>query len=533
MLTPSKDYTAIQSFELCASQYTRTVITTPSPTALKAVSTAASFIRFRLSGTNLRVQIIPWANIDDPNAWSIATNAFTDPLGFAVDQWDVVQYASNKILLIFQKTGEDFCRHKVYTDGAGWAADARNGSSATPPMAIYAIPYFGHVEIGLSGSSPSILYFRTDLYANFSMPILGDPVISQAYGFYSGTPILVTRNASNELRIYYPISYVANSFSYTWHMKWGRAASALTYSQAGDTIFMTENGCISQGYNPLYMRTIYSFAEMPNAKYNNAFYTMNGIKYTRTSTPLGQISEFSQDWKKFSCKVPILGNTYTEPCTVLLRRNYTDGSTSDSNPMLVDDYSTDVFSNNIFHCSKIWDAPAYSPLLHHVAESQPHLLFTHSLPYSPVAVKNQGTTIYNLLERYKLVMSHDQAQLLIKNNTNPAGTLDYDLYKTVQQNAHAINLMYTNDSLSMIPDLITGDQPTSSHNIGFLTANVTRTNLIKNYAFGFKRMFFEQPPQYFQVGDVITIDAAAGMIDDIQESFSQARWRQTLTALVA
>ena len=46
-------------------------------------------------------------------------------------------------------------------------------------------------------------------------------------------------------------------------------------------------------------------------------------------------------------------------------------------------------------------------------------------------------------------------------------------------------------------------------------------------------MFFEQPPQYFQVGDVITIDAAAGMIDDIQESFSQARWRQTLTALVA
>ena len=534
MLTPGKDYSLISSFELRAYSLTRTNITTPPEACTKGVQTAASFFRCRLVSKRIQIQTIAWTDILDPTKWANATNAFVDIIGADVDQWDIVPFSDTKLLVAFQKTGEDFCRHKIYTDGAGWAADVRNGISATPPMTIYGIPYYGHVEIGLTGGVQATLNFRSQTSdPNITQSILGDPTINYGVGFYSKSPMLLTRNTNSEHRIYYPLSYTVGMYGYTWHMKWGRTAATPQFKVVGDTLLSYENTKVSQGYNPFYMRTLYNFIGFPDGKYNNNYYTLNGNKSAMTSTSLGQISEFSQDWKKFKCKVPNLDNAYNELSTVYLRRNFTDGSYIDSNPMIVENYHTDIFSNNIFECSKIWDAPAYSPLLHHVAESQPHLLFTHSLPYCPVAVKNQGTSIYNLLERYKLVMSHDQAQLLIKDNVSPVGTLDYDLYKTDYANSKAINLMYMNDDLTLVPDLISGDQPTGTHSLGFLTGNITRTNLVKNYAFGFKRMTFEQPPQYFQVGDVVTIDAQAGMIDDIQESFSQAKWRQTLTALVA
>ena len=534
MLNQGKDYTAVDSFELRAYSMTRTVITTPPETSAKGAGTDVTFFRSRLVANRILIQAINWVDIDNPAKWAHATNAFVDIIGADVAQYDLLQYASNKVMLIYQKTADDFCTVKIYTDGAGWATAYRNGVSNTPPLGLTGIPYYGHAELSLSGSAPSSWGFRSDNGdPNQAFYTLGDPVITKSFGFYSKTPMIMAYNARSELRIFYPLSYWAGGWSYSWLLKWGRAAASdIYFSQAGDTVFCRENGIISQGYNPFYMRTIYSFQELPNGKHNGIYYNHSGTKYTLTSTTLGQIDGFTQDWKKFKCSVPELTNTYTEPCTVFLRRNYTDGSYIDSNPMIVDKFYTDLFGYK-FECSKILDAPAYSPLLHHIAESQPHLLYSHSIPYSPVAVKNQGTTIFNILERYKLVMSHDQAKLLIKTNASPTATLVYDLYKTDQLNSQAVLLTYTTDDLTIKSDLISGDQPTTTHNIGFITANLARTDLVKNYAFTFKRMTFERPPTYFQVGDVVTIDAQAGMIDDIQETFSAAKWRQNLTALVA
>ena len=533
MLDTNKDYTAVTSFELRANTMTRTIITTPPEACTKGAGTNASFFRFRLVSKRVMCQRIDWADIDTPAKWTNASNAFTDLLSVDVDQWDVCQLSSTQILLIVQKTGENYSRHKVYTDGGGWAADAQQGFTATPAMALYAVANYGHVDVNLASGNPNQLYFRKEIAdVHIAQYVLGDPGITRAYGWYSKAPMLMTYNASGELRIYDPLSYTSGA-AYTWHLKYGRpAGSDIALSIAGDTIFCLENGVISQGYNPFYLRTIYSYTEMPCAKHAGTYYTHQGTRYSLANTLLGYIKEFSQDWKTFKCFVPTLANAYAEPCTVYLRRNYVDGSTIDSNPMLVDHADTSLFGTT-FQCWKVIDSPAYSPLLHRVAESQPHLLFTHSLPYSPVAVNNSGSSIYNLLERYKLVLSHDLGQLLVKTNASPMGTLTYDLYTTDLAPARAVNLIYIKDTLARVPDLIAGSQPTLTHQVGFITANVARTTILKDYSFGYKRMTFEKPPQYFQIGDVVTIDSQAGMLDDIKETFSAAKWRQTLTALVA
>lgn len=536
MLDPTRDYTAVQSFELRMVYTSRSIITHPPETVTKGVGTDSNFFRLRQVGNRLQVQIIPWANIDDPSRWTNALNPFQDPIGADIDFWDVAEFSATRLIFIYQLTGETNTRQMFFSDSSGWSVSTVIITVGTTAH-LAAIPYYGKVEIDASPNDNNVYMFIADdpevpdYIGTYNIYRTDDPDIERIYTFFPGHPMVMVLTTTNQLFYYHgPLA----------NMKYSRPAAAdLEFSRAGSTIFCLENGAISQGHHPLHMRTIYQFLELPCAQHAGNYYTHGGVKYTLTHASLGQVTDFEQTRAAFKCTVPILTIDFNPYSVLYLRRNWTDGTSLDSNVMLVQEMDSTIYGTQ-FTCARVLDSSAYVTTLKQLPLSQPHLAVDYTLPYCPLSDTPKKASIFALLEKYKLIISPDTAELLPIDCAAPTNRLTYQLYTDEQTGDRQIDISWmayntSTGARTITTETIPGSRPAIAHDLNLLTTDLARTDLVSDFAFNQHKITVELPPQHFQIGDqVITNDAETqgGFIVDLLEKFTANKWRQYPTLLL-